>query len=243
MLSYNRLIMSFCSVLLLLLLGFIPARSQSYHIWNKGVPNNNTADLLRRLHRAVLKRNPSLVIIMIGTNDMVNPAKMRSYTDYRDALTRIVTRIQQQGSDVLLLSLPPVDTMDLFTRHNRKKYDAPPESKIDTANAIIKEISKIRHCMFLNINAVFRSHHTPNQTVSSLLRNKANSHRRDGVHPTAKGYALIAEKIAEFLKNHDKQYPRIICFGDSITFGAYAKGEGSTRKETYPAVLKRLLFP
>jgi len=240
--SRNRLIPFFCSALVLLGLGQA-AHSQDYHIRNKGVPNNNTANLLRRLHRAVLKRNPSLVIIMIGTNDMVNPPKMRPYGVYRKALAKIVTSIQQEGSDVLLLSLPPVDTADLFTRHNKRRYDAPPEEKIDTANKIIKEVSEARHCMFLDINAVFRSRHTPNPTASSLLRNKANSNRRDGVHPTAKGYALIADTIAAFLKHQGKQYPRIICFGDSITFGAYAKGEGSVHGETYPAELKRVLFP
>lgn len=242
MLSRNRLISLFCSVLVLL--GFGPvAHSQDYHVLNKGIPNNNTANLLRRLHRAVLKRNPSLVIIMIGTNDMVNPAKMRPYAVYRNALDRIVTSIQQKGSDVLLLSLLPVDTADLFSRHNKRRYDVPPEEKIDTANKIIKQISEAHHCLFLDINAVFRSHHTPNPTASSLLRNKANSNRRDGVHPTAKGYALIAESIAAFLKHQGNQYPRIICFGDSITFGAYAKGEGSIHGETYPAELKRILFP
>jgi lysophospholipase L1-like esterase len=212
------------------------------HLLNKGFPNNNVTNLNHRLNRAVLKHHPSLVIIMIGTNDMVNPPKMLSFDKYRRKLNKLVKNITQQGADVLLLSPPPVDTTELFSRRDSKKFKIAPNVKIDTVTRIMRQTALDQHCMFLDINAVFRAHHSPNESGESLIRNEANAGSKDGVHPTAAGYKLIAESVFKFLKKRDKHYQRIICYGDSITFGAYARGEGSTRGKTYPAVLKRLLF-
>jgi lysophospholipase L1-like esterase len=217
--------------------------SASRHMLNKGFPNNNVVNLTDRLHRSVLRYHPQLVIIMIGTNDMVNPPKMMSLQAYRKKLNHLVATIKGQGSDVLLLSPPPVDTTTLFTRRSRDNFTTPPNTKIDSVVDIMKETAAAQHCMFLDINAVFRAHDSPNPTGSSLIRNQINSGRKDGVHPTPAGYELIAQSVFHYLKSQGKHYTKIICFGDSITFGAYAKGEGSTRGETYPAVLKRMLFP
>lgn len=216
---------------------------QDYYVLNKGVPNNNVSNLLNRIKRSVLRHHPSLVIIMIGTNDMVNPPKTVSYSTYEENLNKLVDHIKNSGADVLLLSLPHVDTVDLFKRHRRKKYPIPPNERIDSANVIIRKISKHQHCMFVDIYSIFRAHHSPNRTASSLIRNEKNAGAKDGVHPTPQGYRIIAENIASFLKDTGRIYLKIICLGDSITFGAYVKGEGSTRGKTYPAVLKKLLFP
>ncbi len=162
---------------------------------------------------------------------------------YREKLNMLVREIKAHGADVLLLSLPNVDTGYLFTRHRRKRYILPPNERIDSANHIIYQTTIDQECMFLDINAIFRSYHSPDRTASSLIRNEKNAGARDGVHPTPEGYKVMAESIARFLQEKGKSYKKIICFGDSITFGAYVKGEGRTRGATYPAVLKRLLFP
>src|SRR5699024_3265835 len=195
-------------------------------------PNNNVANLLRRLHRSVLKHHPSLVIVMIGTNDMINPPKRLSNSLYRKKLNTIVAKIKDNDADVLLLSLPYVDAEYLYARRRKKKYPVPPNKSIDAANKIIHQTAVDQQVMFLDINAVFNAHHSPDRTASGLIRNEENARVKDGVHPTPEGYQVMAESIARFLKEIDKSYPKIICFGDSITFGAYVKGEGSTKGET-----------
>lgn len=233
-------------ILLLLLSLFLFSCKTTFtatnHLLNKGFPNNNVSNLNHRLKRAVLKYHPSLVIIMIGTNDMINPHKMLSFASYKNKLRNLVKNLKQHYIDVLLLSPPPIDTTDLFFRRSRKRFKILPNEKIDSAISIIHQIALEQHCMYLDINSIFKSYHSPNATKSSLIRNELNSGRIDGVHPTAAGYQLIAKSIYTFLKDKDKNYQKIICFGDSITFGAYVRGEGTTRGETYPAVLKRLLF-
>jgi len=212
------------------------------YVLNKGFPGNNALDLLHRLKRSVLSHHPSMVIIMIGTNDMINPAKMLGYPVFRGVLGAIVRKIMETGSEVLLLSLPHVDPSYVLARHKHKIHIVAPNEKIDMANAIIREIAMERACLFLDINARFRYYHSPNRKASSLIRNVENSGFKDGVHPTPAGYRLIAKSIFDFLKQQPKRYKRIICFGDSITFGAFSLGMGTSWGRTYPAILKKLLF-
>lgn len=214
---------------------------KDHYVLNKGIPGNNVNNLQKRLERAVLSYQPSLVIIMIGTNDMVNPSKMLSYSAYSDKLNLLVDRIKKEGADVLLLSVPYADTGYLFDRYGRDKYTAGPNEKIDSANKIIHEIALEWHCMYLDINQVFSSYHSPSREASSLIRNEKNTGVKDGVHPTPRGYHIIAESIFSFLKEEGRSYNKIICFGDSITFGAFALGQGTNKGRTYPAVLRRLL--
>ena len=214
---------------------------KGYYILNKGIPGNNVNNLLKRLERAVLSNQPSLVIIMIGTNDMVNPAKMLTYSAYTDKLNMLVSRIRENGADVLLLSVPYADTGYLFDRYGRENYTAGPNEKIDSVNEIIRRTAVEQHCMYLDMNQVFRSYNSPDREASSLIRNEKNNGVKDGVHPTTRGYHVIAESIFNFLKKEGRSYNKIICFGDSITFGAFALGQGTNKGKTYPAVLRKLL--
>lgn len=215
--------------------------SKDYYVLNKGVPGNNVNNLQKRLERAVLSYQPSLVIIMIGTNDMVNPSKMLSYSAYSDKLNLLVDRIRKNGADVLLLSVPYADTGYLFDRYGRNRYPIGPNEKIDSLNGIIWRTAMEQHCMYLDINQVFNSYHSPSRESSSLIRNEKNTGVKDGVHPTPRGYHVIAESIFSFLKEEGRSYNKIICFGDSITFGAFALGQGTNKGKTYPGVLRRLL--
>jgi lysophospholipase L1-like esterase len=215
--------------------------SKDNFVLNKGIPGNNVANLLKRLERAVLNHQPSLVIIQIGTNDMVNPRKMLPYLAYSDQLNILVDRIRSSGAEVLLLSLPYVDTAYLFDRYGRENYTSGPNEKIDSANSIIHSIATAQHCLYFDMNEVFRLYNSPGREASSLIRNERNTGVKDGVHPTPHGYHVMAESIFNYLQREGRSYHKIICFGDSITFGAFALGQGTNKGKTYPAVLRKLL--
>lgn len=214
---------------------------KDHYVLNKGIPGNNINNLHKRLERAVLAYQPSLVIIMIGTNDMVNPSRMLAYSTYSDKLNLLVDRIRKSGADVLLLSVPYADTGYLFDRYGKDRFTAAPNEKIDSVNGIIRRTASEQHCMYLDINRVFTSYNSPGRGASSLIRNEKNTGVKDGVHPTSRGYYVIAESVFNFLKEEGRSYNKIICFGDSITFGAFALGQGTNKGKTYPAVLRRLL--
>ena len=54
--------------------------------------------------------------------------------------------------------------------------------------------------------------------------NEANSNTTDGLHPTPEGYRVIAPAVYHTIIHHRLTGTRILCFGDSITFGYETEG-------------------
>jgi len=73
------------------------------------------------------------------------------------------------------------------------------------------------------------------------MSNVINAGVADGVHPTSQGYALIAAVIYQAIRDYRLPAERIVCLGDSITFGAHMPGAGTATGLTYPARLVALL--
>ena len=70
--------------------------------------------------------------------------------------------------------------------------------------------------------------------ASSLIKNEANSQKTDGIHPTAEGYRVMGVAVYTFLAQQRLLRNRIVCFGDSITFG-------DSNGQNYPAYLQQLV--
>lgn len=213
-------------------------------VLNRGVSGNNVADLLNRVEKDVLAEKPDLVILMVGTNDMVNSKKLLPVPQYARKLDSLVRRLQASGAQVLLLSILPVDEEYLYTRHPKKAYDEAPTARVKKANEIIKQTAARRQVAFLDMYAAFVARGKVNRTAGSFIRNEANSGKPDGVHPTPAGYRFMAGQMAGVIRSRQllkKNTAKVICFGDSITFGLYVAGEGTSTGETYPAGLAQLL--
>ncbi|QJB36905.1 esterase [Chitinophaga oryzae] len=230
-------------LLLCCLMACVACASRPYTVINKGVGGNSTSDLLRRVEQDVVALRPDLVVLMAGTNDMVNSGKLVPYGQYTAQYRQLVQRIRQTGAKVVLMTSLPVDTGYLFQRHRRALYDTDPNVRIDSACAIVREIAASEQVYCLDLHEVFVRRGEPNRTAASLIVNAANMGREDGIHPTAAGYRFMAAQLYDYLKKHRllRRYRRILCFGDSITYGAFMDGAGTDTGDTYPAGLKRLL--
>ncbi|MBD0779945.1 hypothetical protein HPE56_19275 [Maribacter sp. ANRC-HE7] len=214
--------------------------NQNEFVFNAGIGGNTTIDLLNRINEDVIDKEPNIVIIMVGTNDMLNSKKMISYIEYKQNLTSIIHKLKQENIKIVLCSPPTVDSIFLFERHNKKLFTEKPNKKLDSISNIIDKLSTEENISFIDLNTKFREMNIPIHNNDNYIQNKKNSNKRDGVHPTELGYSLIAETIFSFLTENNliNQKTKIVCFGDSITFGVGAKGEGTSNGTTYPAILK-----
>ncbi len=238
---------SYHKILLLIVLNaflIIPKmQAQKISLLNSGVSGNITEDLLSRIRPDVIDIHPDIVIIMIGTNDMLNAKKMIPYNAYRNNLNLIVRSLKENHIKVVLVSPPPVDVNYLYKRHDKKLYDQTPDTKMDSISRIMEFLCKDDSAYFINVNTLFKRKGIPDHNKDLYIKNKMNSGEEDGVHPTAKGYQLIAKYIFKCLQKEKllTKDGTILCFGDSITFGKNVRGEGTATGQTYPAYLADLI--
>jgi lysophospholipase L1-like esterase len=206
-------------------------------IINAGIPGNNTQDLLDRLDKDCLSHMPELTILMAGTNDSLNHAKYIPADVYKENMVQLVQRISSSGSKVLLMTLLPFYSPYVLTRHPAAFFATEsPEEKRTALNNIIKEVAGTAQTGLLDMGSLFEKIGNIGTEASCLLLNEANSPRKDGVHPTPDGYRVIALAVYDYIMYNHLPAGRIVCFGDSITWG-----DGSLDKASYPAYLKRLI--
>ena len=224
---------------ILFILLFIGILGASAQVINAGVGGNTTVNLLGRLEKDVLSEKPDLVILMVGTNDMLNSKKMISYKTYRKNLEKLVKSIKKNGSDVLLMSSPRVDSVYLYERHTKQAFSETPNQKLKKASVIVSKIAAKNQLHFLDVHQAFGDLNLPRHNEDLFIRNPKNSNARDGVHPTALGYHFIGELVFQYLQKNDllDTNNKIICFGDSITNGSGVKDKA----HAYPGVLQGLI--
>ena len=209
---------------------------------NSGVPNENTRHLLQRVDADVIARQPDLVILMIGANDTIESTDLVPLEEYRENLRKLVTKIKSIGTEVILLTLPLCYEPYLYTRHTPDSYgEFSPNNRIITANGFIREVAAQTSCHVVDISYYFEKLGQVGENKMSLVMNVINSGDTDGVHPTADGYRLIASLIHQYMGLKNINFNKIICFGDSITFGARMEGQGTVYGLSYPAQLRNLL--
>ncbi len=233
------------TILSILLLKFLLISFQcDIEIINKGIGGNNTNDLISRVENDVISEQPDIVILMVGTNDMLWLPKSNSYNQYSSNLDKLILLFKEKNIDVVLVSPPPADSVYLFERHNRESFIEAPNKKLEKVSEILRGKSVENNLLFVDIFNQFNKMGIPKHNKDNIIRNVLNSGAHDGVHPTPYGYEIIAQEIFNKLVSDGKikKGIKIICFGDSITFGANVSGKGTASGETYPAYLKEKIY-
>ncbi|MGS2738233.1 GDSL-type esterase/lipase family protein [Sinomicrobium sp. M5D2P17] len=225
------------------ILSLIRAYGQNHSVINSGVCGNTTGDLLTHLDADVWEKHPDLILLMIGTNDMLNTSKMISFKEYEDNLRTILNKIKEWKIGCILVSPPPVDTIYLYQRHDPEMFKQDPNSKLDSITSVMKKLKDIYGFGMIDLYHVFSEKKIPVHNQDRFIKNELNSGEKDGVHPTAEGYYFMAERIYEYLMQNNliENGIKILCFGDSITYGKHVKGQGTSLGETYPAFLQKLI--
>lgn len=209
---------------------------------NAGRGGHNTRNLLRRLDRDVLLLRPGLVVLLVGTNDLLNHGNAVAPAEYVKNVRTLVARIRAGGAKVLLLTIPPCYEPFLLRRHPKEFFAGQsPNDKIRAANAALRALAAELRVPVVDVHQLFSAVGNIGEKPESLLRNPANSRSADGVHPTPEGYRLLAVAVWQAIESASLPRRHVVCFGDSITYGAGAPGAGTSKGQTYPAILARLL--
>lgn len=204
----------------------------STRVYNAGVPGDTTRELLVRFHRDVAMHAPELVILWAGVNDRLYPGHTVGFSDFKRNYLALAGRCRAVGAEVLAGTLPPHHAPYLIEQYPEvAAYPDSPEERLAQVNAFLRGLG----LPLADFEAVVKSRPL-GEAADSYLQNSANSGRRDGLHLTAEGAGAIARCAGDAIRKHGFSADRIVCFGDSLTYGY-----GLRRSESYPARLAEFL--
>lgn len=161
---------------------YLPA-SSSLNLINRGIPGQNTTQMLLRFEDDVIALKPAAVVILGGTNDL------RAYVgdpaaagpDMIERMARNVTAMadiaQGRGVKVILCAVPPVGT-----DHVKLARDP---GTIVKVNAWLRSFAQSRDLPFVDYHAVLAN---ATEDLPSRLS-------VDGIHPNADGYRLMWPRL------------------------------------------------
>ncbi len=159
-----------------------------------GVSGNKVADLLQRLDRAVLKRNPDVVVIYIGINDVwhwthpttvAKGVKGTTHEDFEAGLKTLIQKIEAVGARVVLCTPTVIG--------EKPDGSNPNDKMLEEFAAISRRVAEETGVQLVDLRKAFIEYlkeHNPDNLEKGILT-------KDGVHPNAKGNAFLSKLVLE----------------------------------------------
>ena len=213
-------------------------KKQQYRVMNYGRSGHSTVEIVGFLP-LLLDTKPKLILLMIGTNDVVYKKKWQTPEQFAGHYRKLCEAFKKNGCKVILITIPPcVENVANSHIGANDAEKAQLNNRILKMNEYIKAFGKEFNFPVYDYHKVFTG---DLESKSSLMRVPANGGRGDGIHPNEAGYRLLAAELKKLIVKLNYPTDGIICVGDSITYGAHMKKQGSVFGDTYPAELLRLL--
>jgi lysophospholipase L1-like esterase len=195
---------------------------------NKGHGGYSTADGLKKWEKNVIEVKPDHLILYYGMNDAMNSRKLIPVAKSRANLEQMISRAQKAGvKSIVLVTLNPIHPEEVAKRHPKHPMKADLSAHLETYNVMIRDLAKAHKFPVADLNDYVKKN-----GVAKFVRGK-----HDGVHLNANGYRAFANLFEPIFKGRIKPGETVLCMGDSITYGAGMKGQGTITGDTYPAWL------
>ncbi len=172
---------------------------KSYQYNNQSRPGiyDNIIESAKEWENAVKEQSPDIVLLMIGTNDIMDNYEM---DNIKSRLKELVDEIYNQKNNVKLyiMSPPPINSSkaDFSPTNNQTLMNDNITSYITEIKSLIQEEKNAgRYCEYLDINTLFSSISENPKYGYSDYKKLLN----DYCHPNEDGYAIMGEFIAQEL--------------------------------------------
>ncbi len=211
-------------------LGYSSTVSAQLTVYNKGIGGQNSAQGRVRFESDVKALKPDYVFIYFGLNDTLNEPAFLPLARFVSNLQWMAEYSSKNGIKPVLCTIHRVAEEPLLRRHKRESYaEEGPNGKIVRYNAAIRALAGEKKLPLADFYKAVEDAPEYRKIVSA-----------DGVHLTPAGYELLAKTFFNAVAKELRGREKIVCLGDSVTFGAGAQGAGSAEGETYPAFLKQM---
>jgi lysophospholipase L1-like esterase len=166
-------------------------RSSQFEFVGAGIGGNKVYDLYLRMDDDVLAKNPNIVIIYIGVNDVWHKTSYGTGTDpdkFEKFYDAIIKKLKEKNISVVLCTPAVIGEKTDFTNQQ--------DGDMNLYAGIIRNIAKQNNLPLVDLRQKFldhnRQYNTENKEQGILTRDK--------VHLNAKGNQLVADEMWRVIK-------------------------------------------
>lgn len=180
-----------------------PAQPEVIRLSSRGISLHQTLDFFLP---KLLELAPDVAIVLLGISDMVHPAHLKELSQYEKDLNTLLEKLSSIRCKPVICDLYLCDESKLFERHDKNAYYGlkKPNERICAANKIIYDTIKKYGAVCYHLSEQVQKHGGLNP---------------DGEHLEESAQKILAKSLAELLRPFTPR--RIVCLGDSNTFGVY----------------------
>ncbi|GCE25755.1 hypothetical protein KDA_12390 [Dictyobacter alpinus] len=156
----------------------------SARLINLGIPGINAHDALNIELPVALDVHANLITVWLAVNDLVDNVPLASYQrDLSSVLQRL--RAANTQARIVVANVPDLTQLPRFADSDKQALTA----KINAYNAVIATVVESQHVQLVDLYQSWRTLADHPEYIS-----------RDGFHPNATGYAVLAEIFYAALK-------------------------------------------
>jgi len=165
--------------------------ASQYELIGAGISGNKVYDLYLRMDDDVLAKNPDIVFIWIGVNDVWHKASSGTGTDankFTGFYEAIIKKLQAKNIQVILATPAAIG--------ERTDYTNQQDGDLNLYSKIIRDLAKKYNCKLVDLRTAFREYNlknNPENKESGILTT-------DRVHLNDKGNQFVAEQFMNALK-------------------------------------------
>ena len=167
-------------------------KADSYEFIGAGIGGNKVYDLYLRIEKDVLARDPDVVVIYIGVNDVWHKSSSGTGTDadkFEKFYQAIIDKLKAKTIKIILCTPAAIG--------EKTDFSNPQDGDMNEYSNIIRRIAKKNELQIVDLRKAFLDY--------NLKNNSENKDRgiltTDRVHLNAKGNQLVADEMWKVLKN------------------------------------------
>jgi len=166
-----------------------------------GVSGHKSDQMLARLQRDVIDKKPDWMTLSCGVNDVWHGDRGISLPQYKKNITDIVTRAQEAGIKVMILTATMI----------KEDQSLPNNQKLAAYNGFLRELAAERSCVLADLNQRMQA------AVSAAGdRRQGNQLTTDGVHMNTFGNMMMAEGVLSAFRLSPAQMAKAVSHWESM---------------------------
>lgn len=162
----------------------------NYELIGAGIGGNKIYDLYLRMEDDVLAKEPDVVVIWVGVNDVWHKTSSGTGTDpdkFERFYTAVIKKLQAKNISVVLAT--PAAIGEKYDNSNQQDGD------LNAYSTIIRDLAKKMNCKLCDLRKLFMDYE-----VANNKENKASGIlTTDRVHLNDKGNAFVADAMYSLL--------------------------------------------